>query len=56
VSAEKTFIGNRSIEIRENEINVVKEFGLNYKELIKTFDVMFNIPRRLNEKILKNAF
>jgi hypothetical protein len=54
VNAKERFFSNRSFSIKEKELFIVREFGLEYHETINTFNIIFNIPRKINERINKN--
>jgi hypothetical protein len=50
------FRSNRSLIIKEKEIHLIQELGLDGNELSETFDVKYDIPRNFADPIIKNLF
>jgi hypothetical protein len=48
------FQGSRNLIIKEKEISIVQEMGLNETELNETFEVIFDVPKMLNNSIINN--
>jgi hypothetical protein len=56
INANNLFKSNRSMTIWNREIHIAREFGLNCQELVETFNVVFNIPMKIRDNVIRNAF
>jgi hypothetical protein len=54
ISPVNLFQSNRNLLIKEKEISIIQEIGLNGVELVETFDLLFDIPEQIADPVIKN--